>query len=378
MYPFHVWAQLMCLADVDPILNHAFPPSPKRHKEKEKEPEPPAESKTASTSTSRSSKSRKRPADESSTTSEPVKKKVKTKPVDTPTLGGGASGQAREKDDMGSQRKSKTKCREDPAMQVCRYLLEMFSVPLLRSHATIGLVDRDRFQLYHANHSVILVSSAIDFSKDDGLTKFIATIIAFNRLSYEQNGILKSLVGKNTNLVKNSRIAADDKVVQKGNLLEIQEEGSEEKLVVKLGEVIFRDPATVGRSTAVLGATCDRWPGTELVVKISWPSSSRVRETDFLKKASEEAEKSPGKWARKHLPRVFYSMDVAFDKNSTIEAVGCLFEDAKYVDGSYEYEQRTLRIIVQERLYGLKSLSNARDVGQVFLDTACSKCPFRF
>ena len=367
----------MWSTEVDPILNHAFPPSPKRYKEKEKQPEPPAKSKTASMSTSMSSKSRKRCADESSTTSRPVKK-TKTEPAVTPTLGGSTSGQAGEADETGSRRKSKNQCRENPAMQVCRYLLEMFSVPLLRSHATVGLVDRDRLQLYHANRSVILVSSAIDFSKDDGLTKFIVTIIAFNRLSFEQNGVLTSLIEKNTNLVKNSGIPADNKVVQKGNLLEIQEGGSQEKFVVKLGDVIFRDPATVGRSTAVLEATSDRWPGIQLVVKISWPSSSRVRETDFLEKVSEEAEKSPGKWAKNHLPWVFYSMDVAFDKKSTIELVARLFDNAKYVDRSYAYERRTLRIIIQERLYALKSLSNARDIGQVFLDTACSERLFRF
>ena len=57
------------------------------------------------------------------------------------------------------------------------------SVPLLRSHAAVGLVDRGRLQLYHTNRSVILVSSTTNSSKDDRLTKFIATIIAFNRLS---------------------------------------------------------------------------------------------------------------------------------------------------------------------------------------------------
>ena len=84
----------------------------------------------------------------------------------------------------------------NPAMQVCRYLLEMFSVPLLRSHATVSLVGRDRLQLYHANRSVILVSSAIKFVEGEGLDKFIAIIIAFHCLSPEQNGILSSLVDR--------------------------------------------------------------------------------------------------------------------------------------------------------------------------------------
>ena len=366
----------MCSAGVDPISNHAIPPSPKRHKAKK--PELSTKSMMVSTSTSTSSKSRKRPADGSSTTGQPVKKRTKTKSALALALDGSTSTQVGEEDETNSTQKSETQCRVDPAMQVCRYLLEMFSVPLLRSHATIGLVDRDRLQLYHANRSVILVSSAVDFSKDDGLSKFIAIIIAFSHLSFEQNGVLETLAKANVELVKNSGIPVDNEVVQKGNQLEFQREGSEERFAVKLGNVIFRDPATVGRSTVVLEAASDLWPETELVVKISWPSSSRVRETDFLKKASDEAEKSPGKWAKNHLPRVFYANDVVFDESSAIESVAHLFKNAKFVNGSYAYEQRTLRVIVQERLYPFKSLSNVKDIGQVFLDIACSACPFRY
>ena len=130
------------------------------------------------------------------------------------------------------------------------------------------------------------------------------------------------LVEENTKLVKISGISVDSEVVQKGNQLEIQEEGSQERFTVKLGNFIFRDPVTVGRSTAV----SDQGPGTDIVVKISWPSSGRVRETDILKKASEEAGNFPWKWARNHLPRVFYSRDVTFGENSTIESVARLFK----------------------------------------------------
>jgi hypothetical protein len=52
--------------------------------------------------------------------------------------------------------------------------------------ATCGLVDRERLQLYYADHSVILVSSAINFSGGDGLNKFIAFFIACYRLSFEK------------------------------------------------------------------------------------------------------------------------------------------------------------------------------------------------
>ena len=251
----------------------------------------------------------------------------------------------------------------------------MFSTSPLRSHATVSFVDRNRLQLYHANRSVILVSSAINFSEGDGLSKFIAIVIAFNCLSLEQDRVMDTLATKNGELVKDSGTPGDNKVVQIGNKLEFL---GEDRFTVDLGDVISRDPAAVGRSTVVLKATSEQWPESELVVKISWPNSVRSRETDFLKKANEEAEKTDGKWATKHLPRIFHATDVIFDENSVFESVARLFKDAKFTNGKYVYERRTLRVIVQERLYPLKSLTNVRDIGQVFLDVACSVYPFRF
>ena len=163
-----------------------------------------------------------------------------------------------------------------------------------------------------------------------------------------------------------------DRVVHKGNQLEFIE-GPEEKHTVNIGDAMYRDPAIVGRWTVVLVATSGRWPKTELVVKTSWPESYRTRETDFLKKASEEADDSPGKWAAMHLPRIFYATDVDFNENSPIELVARLFEDAKFVNGNYKYRRRTLCIIILELLYPFESLSNVKDVGQVFLDIACGK-----
>ena len=61
----------------------------------------------------------------------------------------------------------------------------MLSVPLLCSHATISLIDRDHLQLYHANRLAILVSPAINFSDGDGKDKSIATITALQNTWYE-------------------------------------------------------------------------------------------------------------------------------------------------------------------------------------------------
>ena len=263
-----------------------------------------------------------------------------------------------------------------PAVQVCRYLLEIFSVPLLRSHATVGLVNRDHLQLYHANCSVILVSSAINFSEGEGLEKFIAVIIAFRRLSLKENGILDNVVKESPVLVKNPKIHKKDKKVQDGSRLVFPKDKSQDEFTAILGEVISRGPAVIGRSTVVLGVKSERWPGIELVIKVSWPGSGRVPESKFVKKAMEEVEKTSGKWAAKHLPRILYSKDIPFTEDSVLKSVEGMFKKAKFVNGCYSYEPCALRIIIQERLYPLKLLTNARDIGQVFLDTACSTWPF--
>lgn len=83
------------------------------------------------------------------------------------------------------------KQQKNAYLQVGRCLLEKSSAHAFRSHATIGLVDRDHIHFYHANHSGILMSSAISFLATDSigrLDKFVVVVIAFGRLSLRDNG----------------------------------------------------------------------------------------------------------------------------------------------------------------------------------------------
>ena len=323
--------------------------------------------------------SKRRAGRSSSTANRRSNKRTKTKAGSKRSQKAKASAQAKETGEGPSPQKSKakpeTEAQAKPAVQICRYLLEMFSVPLLRSHATVSLVDRDRLQLYHANRSVILVSSAINFSDGDGLDKFIAVMIAFHCLSLEEIGILETVVENNAALVKNPKIPVKPQVVRVGNELVFPRDENGQPFRVTLGEVISRDPAMVGRSTVVLNATSEKWPGKLLVIKISWPTSGRVSEIAFLNRARELTEKDHA-WAANHLPKVYHAEDVVFGPDSILGLVAALFQDAKFLDedGGYVYEQRTLRIIVQERLHTLRSLGNVRDIGQVLLDVTCGAC----
>lgn len=75
--------------------------------------------------------------------------------------------------------------------------------------------------------------------------------------------------------------------------------------------------------------------------------------------------------AIKHLPRVLFAQDVVFKSDSTNEKTARLFEKAKFINGEYEHERRTPRIIVQEHLHPLKTLTNVKNIARVLLDAVC-------
>ena len=301
----------------------------------------------------------------------PDRKSQKVFPQSTP---GGAGGQ--DGDDVTEDPGKETKGQKETYLQVGRYLLEQFSVPAFRSHATIGLVDRDRIQFYHANHSVILVSSAISFSPRhpaSEIEKFIAIVLAFSRLSLRDSGILHDIRGgrlfMDNRKLPTSKVPCKALKMQGGNRLELRK--GKRRLKLKLGDLISHEPSLVGRGTAVLHATSSE--NANLIVKISWPGSGRVPEDKFLEKAIKKAKSSEDhKWALMHLPNLVFSESVDFGPGSTHGKVASLFHRPEFVNGEYEYERRTLRIIVQERLYPLKTLTDVKEIAQVLLDIACS------
>jgi hypothetical protein len=220
------------------------------------------------------------------------------------------------------------------------------------------------------------VSSGINFSQGDGLDKFIAIVIAFGRLSLRGNRILHDL--HDGKLFQNEKLATSDLLpgemrMREGNKLEFGGDEKTKAFTLTLGETIFHDPSLAGRGTSVLHAKSPMWEEVDLVVKIGWPGSNWTAENALLAKAIETAESTTAdRWALNHLPRVVFTQDVVFDSNSTNERVARLFDEAEFANGrGYRYERRMRRIIVQERLYRLKALTNVKDVAQVLLDVGC-------
>ena len=139
------------------------------------------------------------------------------------------------------------------------------------------------------------------------------------------------------------------------------------------GEVISHEPSLAGGLTAVLCATFPMLKDRDLVVKISWPGSERAAGNAFLGEAVKKAESVPtGRWALNPLPQALFAQDVVFNSDSTHEKVVSLFDGTEFVGEEYKYERHTLQIIIQERLYPLKTLTNVRDVTQVMLDVLCN------
>ena len=223
------------------------------------------------------------------------------------------------------------------------------------------------------------MSSAIAFSTADdveGLDKFIAIVIAFGRLSLRDSGILHDLkdgkLFRDNEKLPKSKPPPNTVRSQEGNQLEFGGNKTTKPFTLTYGKVISHDPSLARRATAVLHATSQKWKNLDLVVKISWPSSGRAPEDKLVDQAITRAKGAVvDRWAINHLPRVLFAQDVAFESDSTNEKVARLFDNAEFVNREYTYERRTLRIIIQERLYPLKTLTSVKDVGQVLLDAGC-------
>ncbi len=147
----------------------------------------------------------------------------------------------------------------------------------------------------------------------------------------------------------------------------------DKSVLVTLGRTVMHQPGIIGRNTCVVEGTSDAWPDRELVVKISWPASSRVPENAFVDKISEavKAEGDAAAWVLDHIPTVLHSQEFHLTPDSPGRK---LFEylssqDVKFADeNSCQYELRVCRVSVHERLHSLDTLVKPEDYAQVLFD----------
>jgi hypothetical protein len=141
---------------------------------------------------------------------------------------------------------------------------------------------------------------------------------------------------------------------------------------LKLEGKIFHQHGLIGRGTCVVRATCikkgkgvkgETWNG-QLIVKLSWPAKSRVSEQDILERAYEAADNDEHRWVLKHLPKILHAETVPVNmlSRAIIEIMGD------------KYEERELRILVQDILYPITDQKTAPDLAVSFREIFQCRC----
>ncbi|KAJ3792287.1 hypothetical protein GGU11DRAFT_664390, partial [Lentinula aff. detonsa] len=135
-----------------------------------------------------------------------------------------------------------------------------------------------------------------------------------------------------------------------------------------LKRVIFRSNGVIGRGTMVIRVTCAcrhcphdacDWQAKKLVLKLSFPSATRVSEPIFMDRCKQLAQGEHA-WVLNHLPDIAWSFDISFPTDSPQDALSNEF--------GATYEKRVMRGVIQEELKPLSYLQTAKQCAQVFYD----------
>ncbi|KAJ3811494.1 kinase-like domain-containing protein [Lentinula aff. lateritia] len=137
---------------------------------------------------------------------------------------------------------------------------------------------------------------------------------------------------------------------------------------VQLQHILFRSHGIIGRGTIVVRVVCActqcapnqcDWSGKKLVLKLSFPSITRVSEEAFMDRCKEQA-RGEHAWILNHLPHIYWTFDLPFDERSPQANFKEKFKDKS--------EMRFVRGSIQEELQPLSSLETALECAQVFYD----------
>jgi hypothetical protein len=230
----------------------------------------------------------------------------------------------------------------------------MLSHDGIRSHGISALVTGDTIQLLYHDHSIIIVAKAVNFLEEP--SQFVAMLQAISNLTLPQLGYSDTM--KPTSLSDHPR-----KTIDIFNGLELTlSDGS--RLV--LGSTIYHHRGIVGRGTCVVRVRYSNrseahydgdkiWDGP-LIVKLSWPVKSTISENDIIAKAYNAANHDEHRWVLKHLPNILHAEDryINLLPRALIDRLGD------------RYEERVLRIMVQDELYPITERTVAADLLQSF------------
>ncbi|KAJ3993366.1 hypothetical protein F5050DRAFT_1714540 [Lentinula boryana] len=143
---------------------------------------------------------------------------------------------------------------------------------------------------------------------------------------------------------------------------------------VRLKRVIFRSNGILGRGTMVIIVECAcrncppnqcDWKEKKLVLKMSFPSTTRVSEQTLMDRCKELAQ-GEHTWVSNHLPNIIWSFNIPFRDSSPQDNFKKKFGD--------DYEMRVMRGVILEELQPLSSLKTAKECAQVFYDIVQCEC----
>ncbi|KAK7442970.1 hypothetical protein VKT23_015914 [Stygiomarasmius scandens] len=266
-------------------------------------------------------------------------------------------------------------------LQCAGYGLEMLSSGLLRSHSISLLLDSLCLQGLYYGRSKIVLSEVTDLSSAEGLQFFVVILFQLSNLSGRQLGLIPI---RAVDKIAESPLPVIDPILnskyqallgaRKGKGPSINDKfpfpgcnafhGCQLQLgdgtTLLLKTAVYRAHSIIGRGTTVIKAVLN---GHDVVVKLSFPGSSREAEDDLIRRAHCAASSTEHAWAKNHLPTVIRAETHPFGGDTSQTKLATFFEKL-----TIPYETRVLRITVQEVLQPITDLTDPEEIAQVFFD----------
>ncbi|KAJ3912995.1 hypothetical protein F5877DRAFT_71931 [Lentinula edodes] len=264
------------------------------------------------------------------------------------------------------------------------YACDILSTGVLRSHVHIFIVDSTLVRGIFYDHSIIVESAVLNLENEGDQLIFAKMIKQLHALPPGGLGLIPELEApfmKDPASLKYGQTLPEFEKAEgppSNGIFQIEEieEGSKFTFpykngttrTVQLKRVLFRSRGIIGRGTIVVQVVCActhcapnqcDWSGKKLVLKLSFPSMTRVPEQAFMDRCKEKA-KGEHAWVLNHLPHIYWTFDLPFEERSPQANFKEKFKD--------KYEMRLLRGSIQEELQPLSSLETALECAQVFYD----------
>ncbi|KAJ3983065.1 hypothetical protein F5890DRAFT_1587080 [Lentinula detonsa] len=261
--------------------------------------------------------------------------------------------------------------------QVMGYARDMLSYGLPRSHVVNFLVDSQFARCIYYDRSLILESKLLNLKYKKDRLIFAKMVKHIGDMSLEDLGFSPSLeanfIRDPASLMKLEKPAAEEFPSSRiltsleGSFFTFPYQNNQTRTVC-LKRVIFRSNGVIGRGTMVIRVTCAcrhcprdacDWQAKKLVLKLSFPSATRVSELIFMDRCKQLAQGEHA-WVLNHLPDITWSFDISFPTDSPQDALSNEF--------GATYEKRVMRGVIQEELKPLSYLQTAKQCAQVFYD----------